>query len=99
MAASPVSHEDSEAATPGHGSGRERGFGEPATVGDRSPEPRTAGAKPPRTEYAATPMARELYESLLTLTGWADRHSRTIAAARLAYDDRATRSDGPPGAA
>ncbi|RBM10957.1 helix-turn-helix domain-containing protein [Streptomyces sp. PT12] len=41
---------------------------------------------PPRVEYTATDMARELYESLVALTSWAERHRATIAAAREAYD-------------
>ncbi|PXX52709.1 HxlR family transcriptional regulator [Nocardia tenerifensis] len=42
---------------------------------------------PPKTEYEATPMARELYQTLLALTGWADRNRNAIAAARRTYDD------------
>ena len=41
---------------------------------------------PPKVEYAATDMARELYESLVTLTGWAERHRAAIAASRDTYD-------------
>jgi DNA-binding HxlR family transcriptional regulator len=41
---------------------------------------------PPKVEYIATDMARELYESLVTLTAWAQRHRDAIAAAREAYD-------------
>jgi DNA-binding HxlR family transcriptional regulator len=41
---------------------------------------------PPKVEYCATDMARELYSSLLELTGWAERHRETIAAARQTYD-------------
>jgi DNA-binding HxlR family transcriptional regulator len=41
---------------------------------------------PPKVEYTATEIARELYESLVTLTSWAERHRATIAAAREAYD-------------
>ena len=41
---------------------------------------------PPRVEYVATPMARELYDSLTALTTWADRHREEIAAARDEYD-------------
>ncbi|WFE42111.1 helix-turn-helix domain-containing protein [Micromonospora sp. WMMD998] len=41
---------------------------------------------PPRVEYTATPMARELYESLVALTRWAERHREAISAARAAYD-------------
>jgi len=51
---------------------------------------------PPKVEYTATPMARELYDSLVTLTTWAERHRAEIAAARIAYD----REHGtPPGSA
>ena len=41
---------------------------------------------PPKVEYAATPMARELYDSLTALTSWADRHREDIAVAREEYD-------------
>jgi DNA-binding HxlR family transcriptional regulator len=41
---------------------------------------------PPKVEYVATEMARELYESLVLLTDWADSHRATISAAREAYD-------------
>ena len=41
---------------------------------------------PPKVEYTATPMALELFESLIALTEWASRHRGTIAAAREAYD-------------
>ncbi|WP_410672378.1 winged helix-turn-helix transcriptional regulator [Amycolatopsis sp. cmx-4-68] len=41
---------------------------------------------PPRVEYEATPMAKELYRSLNGLLGWAERHRDDIAAARVAYD-------------
>jgi DNA-binding HxlR family transcriptional regulator len=47
---------------------------------------------PPKVEYTATPMARELYETLLALTGWADRHRLDIDLARHAYDDAAQRA-------
>ncbi|MEH0938821.1 winged helix-turn-helix transcriptional regulator [Micromonospora psammae] len=40
----------------------------------------------PKVEYTATPMALELYESLVALTGWAERHRAAISAARAAYD-------------
>jgi DNA-binding HxlR family transcriptional regulator len=50
---------------------------------------------PPKVEYTATPMARELYDSLVTLTTWAQRHRAEIAAARIAYD----REHGTPPAA
>ncbi|WP_370021831.1 winged helix-turn-helix transcriptional regulator [Planotetraspora sp. GP83] len=42
---------------------------------------------PPKVEYALTDMARELHESLATLTGWAERHRTSITAARIAYDN------------
>jgi DNA-binding HxlR family transcriptional regulator len=45
---------------------------------------------PPRVEYAATDMARELYESLVDLIDWAERHREAIAQAREAYDRAAT---------
>jgi DNA-binding HxlR family transcriptional regulator len=41
---------------------------------------------PPKVEYTATEMARELYSSLLELTVWAERHRDAIAKARSAYD-------------
>ncbi|MFD0150855.1 winged helix-turn-helix transcriptional regulator [Streptomyces sp. NPDC055721] len=41
---------------------------------------------PPRVEYTATPMARELYDSLVDLAGWAERHVEAIDRARVAYD-------------
>jgi len=41
---------------------------------------------PPKVEYHATEIARELYDSLVMLTTWAERHRATIAAAREAYD-------------
>jgi len=41
---------------------------------------------PPRVEYTATGMARELRASLAGLTEWAERHRADIAAARTAYD-------------
>jgi DNA-binding HxlR family transcriptional regulator len=44
---------------------------------------------PPKVEYTATEMARELYGSLMELTGWAERHRATIAEAREAYDKAA----------
>lgn len=46
---------------------------------------------PPKVEYTATPMAMELYESLVSLTNWAERHRAAITRAREAYDrDNAT---------
>jgi DNA-binding HxlR family transcriptional regulator len=41
---------------------------------------------PPRVEYTATAMAKELHASLAGLTDWAERHRGDIAAARAAYD-------------
>jgi DNA-binding HxlR family transcriptional regulator len=41
---------------------------------------------PPKVEYTTTAMARELYDSLIALTSWAERHRVEIAAARHAYD-------------
>lgn len=41
---------------------------------------------PPKVEYTVTPMAMELYQSLIGLTTWAERHRGSIAAAREAYD-------------
>jgi len=47
---------------------------------------------PPRVEYVATDMARELYDALVTLTSWAERHRAAIAVARADYDRRAAGS-------
>ncbi|MFC7824920.1 winged helix-turn-helix transcriptional regulator [Streptomyces sp. NPDC057375] len=41
---------------------------------------------PPKVEYALTPAARELHESLQQLTDWAERNRLYIAEARAAYD-------------
>ncbi|MGW4500997.1 winged helix-turn-helix transcriptional regulator [Micromonospora sp. NPDC004336] len=41
---------------------------------------------PPKVEYTATPIALELYDSLVALTSWAERHRNAIAEARTAYD-------------
>jgi DNA-binding HxlR family transcriptional regulator len=43
---------------------------------------------PPRVEYVATEMARELYDVLVALTNWAERYRAAIAAARTEYDHR-----------
>jgi DNA-binding HxlR family transcriptional regulator len=43
---------------------------------------------PPKVEYTLTDMARELCQTLATLTDWAERHRAAIAAARLSYDGR-----------
>ena len=45
---------------------------------------------PPKVEYTATPMARELYDAFTTLITWAERHREEIAAAREAYDTTRT---------
>ncbi|QYN20741.1 helix-turn-helix domain-containing protein [Amycolatopsis sp. DSM 110486] len=41
---------------------------------------------PPRVEYEATPMARELYGTLSGLVDWAQRHREAIAVSRDVYD-------------
>ncbi|GGW25208.1 MULTISPECIES: winged helix-turn-helix transcriptional regulator [Streptomyces] len=41
---------------------------------------------PPKVEYELTPVARELHETLLRLTGWAERNRVYIAESRAAYD-------------
>ncbi|HWD05592.1 MAG TPA: helix-turn-helix domain-containing protein [Amycolatopsis sp.] len=41
---------------------------------------------PPRVEYEATPMARELYATFSGLVEWAQRHREEIALAREVYD-------------
>ncbi|MDX3529153.1 helix-turn-helix domain-containing protein [Streptomyces sp. ID05-39B] len=41
---------------------------------------------PPKVEYQLTPVARELHETLLRLTGWAERNRVYIAESRAAYD-------------
>ncbi|WP_329062533.1 winged helix-turn-helix transcriptional regulator [Streptomyces sp. NBC_01429] len=48
---------------------------------------------PPKVEYTATPMARELYDSLLLLSGWAERHLDDIGRARVEYDDGKARAE------
>jgi DNA-binding HxlR family transcriptional regulator len=54
---------------------------------------------PPKVEYVATDMARELYDSLMQLTDWAERHREAIAAARAAYDMAAAGEPEPVGSA
>jgi DNA-binding HxlR family transcriptional regulator len=46
---------------------------------------------PPKVEYTATDIARELYEPLEAMAVWARRHRGTIDTARVAYDERAAR--------
>jgi DNA-binding HxlR family transcriptional regulator len=41
---------------------------------------------PPKVEYELTDMARELHQTLKTLTEWAERHRADITAARVSYD-------------
>jgi DNA-binding HxlR family transcriptional regulator len=41
---------------------------------------------PPKVEYTATEIAQELYDSLVALTTWAERHRGAIATARALYD-------------
>ena len=43
---------------------------------------------PPKVEYRLTAMAQELYESLVALTHWAERHRADIRRARSEYDAR-----------
>ncbi|WP_245623194.1 winged helix-turn-helix transcriptional regulator [Spirillospora albida] len=43
---------------------------------------------PPRVEYTATEMARELRGAFEQLAAWAVRHQDAIADAQRAYDDR-----------
>ncbi|MBE8476778.1 winged helix-turn-helix transcriptional regulator [Streptomyces justiciae] len=41
---------------------------------------------PPKVEYALTPVATELHETLQRLTDWAERNRVYIAESRAAYD-------------
>ncbi|GII64906.1 HxlR family transcriptional regulator [Sphaerisporangium krabiense] len=43
---------------------------------------------PPQVEYAATPLAEELFRSTRALSEWAENNHERIAAARAAYDGR-----------
>ncbi len=43
---------------------------------------------PPKVEYEATSMAKELYASLSGLLEWAERHRDSIAASRVVYDEK-----------
>ncbi|PZG43233.1 transcriptional regulator [Spongiactinospora gelatinilytica] len=41
---------------------------------------------PAKVKYTATDMARELYDHLVGLTAWAERHGPAVVASRAAYD-------------
>ncbi|WP_131741959.1 winged helix-turn-helix transcriptional regulator [Actinomadura roseirufa] len=41
---------------------------------------------PPKVEYTLSPSGHELRAALLALSGWAGRHSATVAAAQAEYD-------------
>ena len=43
---------------------------------------------PPKVEYTATAIAKELYASLVEMTEWAEKHRAAITAARAEYDAR-----------
>jgi DNA-binding HxlR family transcriptional regulator len=45
---------------------------------------------PPRVEYALTPLGATLLETIQPLVAWTRSHRDEIAAARVAYDRRAT---------
>lgn len=42
---------------------------------------------PPRTDYALTPMGRELAHWLMNLCDWSERHAGEITAARAQFDE------------
>ncbi|HEV3361571.1 MAG TPA: helix-turn-helix domain-containing protein [Pseudonocardiaceae bacterium] len=44
---------------------------------------------PPKVEYEATDMARELHSALAELVGWARRNRANITRSRTGYDDTA----------
>jgi DNA-binding HxlR family transcriptional regulator len=50
---------------------------------------------PPKVEYECTEMAFELYETLMTLVGWAKKHGSDIARAHAAYDAAHSPESGP----
>lgn len=50
---------------------------------------------PPKVEYTATPVARELHDALAALNDWAERHLADIGAARAAFDRERTSPAGP----
>lgn len=41
---------------------------------------------PPKVEYTSTSIAVKLYESLVSLAAWAERHRAAIATSRSEYD-------------
>ncbi|MFE5566173.1 winged helix-turn-helix transcriptional regulator [Amycolatopsis japonica] len=43
---------------------------------------------PPKVEYEATAMAKELYASLSGLLSWAERNRDSIAESRVVYDEK-----------
>lgn len=45
---------------------------------------------PPKVEYEATDMARELHSALAELVGWAQRNRANITQARAGYDESET---------
>jgi len=45
---------------------------------------------PPRVEYELTPLGTTLYATIRSLVTWTEEHRAEIAAARAAYDRRAT---------
>jgi DNA-binding HxlR family transcriptional regulator len=50
---------------------------------------------PPRVDYELTPLAVSLHETVQALVTWTDTHQREIAAARSAYDTRASEPASP----
>ena len=52
---------------------------------------------PPKVEYTRHPDGPELYESLVALTSWAERHRPAIAEARAAYDREHAGKPAPGG--
>jgi DNA-binding HxlR family transcriptional regulator len=50
---------------------------------------------PPRVDYELTPLGVSLHATVQALVSWTDTHQREIAAARGAYDMRASESVSP----
>ncbi|TWF78506.1 HxlR family transcriptional regulator [Pseudonocardia hierapolitana] len=50
---------------------------------------------PPRVDYELTPLGVSLHETVQALVTWTDSHQREIAAARSAYDTRASEPVSP----